>query len=96
MNRIFKLIPVCAALCFASCTNKVEEEKEAMKALTQIDQAKEEFALQKRLTPGALIAESDLAPYLKNDFFKHPVGGRYIINVYGKPPESTKYGALSK
>jgi len=58
--------------------------------LMQIDAAKEQLALDKRLPPGQVVTEADLAPYLKYgpDFFTlRRVGTeRYVLNPIGVEP----------
>src|SRR5208282_3386971 len=57
--------------------------------LRQIDAAKNEFALEKKLPPDYVPTEADLAPYLigGTNYFNRTGGPlRYVLNPINKPP----------
>jgi hypothetical protein len=65
-------------------------DKEIINNLRQIDAAKEQLALDKRLPHGQVVTEADLAPYLKygRDFLTACRVGteRYVLNPIGVDP----------
>lgn len=69
---------------------------EAMVQLMMIESAKERWALENKKAPGAKVYEADLLPYfLGGEAPTHSVGGKFVINPVGTPPESTAYGKLA-
>lgn len=54
--------------------------------LRQLDAAKEEWALEKKIAEGVTPSEQDLLPYLKHGMPKCPAGGEYTLNPVGQPP----------
>jgi hypothetical protein len=56
--------------------------------LRQLDGAKQQLALDRSLPEGSVIAETDLAPYLKRSrlFPAGPWNERYVINPIGTEP----------
>lgn len=62
--------------------------------LRQIDGAKQQFALEKKLSSDYLPTEVDLAPYLLHvtNFFHRSTGPiRYVLNPISKPPYAVLY-----
>lgn len=64
--------------------------------LRQIDAAKEQFAMEPKLSPGTLVTTNDLMPFVKSiAVFRCPNRGEYILGVIGKEPECTEHRSLS-
>ena len=73
----------------------ISEVLQVTKVLMQIDGCKGQWSLERAKGPGSIPTESDLQEYFPNKLFPtHPPGGTYVINAYGKLPESSKYGKL--
>jgi len=54
--------------------------------LRQIDGAKEQWALEKKLAPGAASVDSEVEAYIKNGRPNCPAGGTYTFNAVDTPP----------
>jgi hypothetical protein len=79
-------------------TNQTPDSEELMvtKVLKQIDDSKNQWAMENAKTTGDIPTETDLKRFFPNNEFPiHPSGGSYIINAIGQPPESSKYGKLN-
>jgi hypothetical protein len=69
---------------------------EAMVQLTMIENAKRQWGLENKKSPGTKVYEANLLPYfLGGQAPAHSTGGKFIINPLGTPPESTAYGKLA-
>jgi hypothetical protein len=80
-------------------TNQTSDSEELMvvKVLKQIDNSKNEWALENAKRTGDIPTAADLKRFFPdNEFPVHPLGGNYIINALGQSPESSKYGKLDK
>jgi hypothetical protein len=72
-----------------------KSEEDIVKDLLLIEKAKEQWALENKKLTGEVPTEADLKSHFPHDEFpKHPVGGRYIINAVGTPAQSTAIGAV--
>jgi hypothetical protein len=54
--------------------------------LWQIDEAKQQFALENKLSLGDSVDEAAVSAYIKGGFQKCPQGGRYTLGKIGEPP----------
>ena len=63
--------------------------------LVNIQAAKEQWALENHVTPGASVAISDLLPYLRTAPTCHVAGATYIIGKVGEEPKCTTHGTVS-
>jgi competence protein ComGC len=67
--------------------------------LSKIDQSKELYALEGRLTNGTFVTMSDLVRPNQSGYLKYeprcPASGSYIINPIGTDPSCSYYGSES-
>jgi hypothetical protein len=80
-------------------TNQTSDSEEliVVKVLQTIDNSKGQWALENAKITGNIPTDADLKRFFPNNEFPvHPLGGSYIINALGQPPESSKYGKLDK
>ncbi|MCB8933603.1 MAG: prepilin-type N-terminal cleavage/methylation domain-containing protein [Fimbriimonadaceae bacterium] len=72
-------------------------QKVCMTQLREIDGAKEFYAAEHRLPPGAPVTEANLWPvYLKGSAFPAcPAGGTYVIQPIGTAPTCSLAGAAT-
>jgi hypothetical protein len=63
----------------------VSQQNACVNNLRQLDAAKNEWALEKGKTNGAVPTKEDLLPYLRS-WPVCPAGGTYTINAVGVPP----------
>ena len=54
--------------------------------LRQIDGAKEQWALEKKVAPGAAIVQAEVDAYIKGGTPKCPSSGNYTYNAVDTPP----------
>jgi hypothetical protein len=85
------VIAVVAFVTFCAVPNFIRAPNSSGKPmcypmLLQIDEAKEQCALEKKLLPGDSIDEAAVATYIKGGFPKCPQGGRYTLGKVGEPP----------
>jgi prepilin-type N-terminal cleavage/methylation domain-containing protein len=57
--------------------------------LRQIDGAKEQWALEKKLAPGATTVDAEVEAYIKGGRPKCPASGTYTFNAVDTPPVCT-------
>ena len=66
--------------------------KTCVSNLTEIDRAKEQFAMSHNLTAGAEIAQTDLSPDYLGVWPKCPANGTYSINGVDENPACSQGG----
>lgn len=54
--------------------------------LLQIMNAKEQVAIDKKLSPGDAVTDADVAAFVKGGLPKCPKGGHYTLGKVGEPP----------
>ncbi len=66
--------------------------------LIAIDDGKERFALQYKLTNGTIVTKGELLPYIERGAYhlKCAVGGSYSINSVGFEPRCSIHGSISE
>ena len=63
--------------------------------LRQIDGAKEQWALEKKLAPGAAAIDADIEAYIKNGRPTCPAGGTYTFNAVDTAPACSLAGGTT-
>jgi prepilin-type N-terminal cleavage/methylation domain-containing protein len=63
--------------------------------LRQIDGAKEQWALEKKLAPGAASVDGEVEAYIKNGRPLCPAGGTYTFNAVDTAPECSLKGGTT-
>jgi hypothetical protein len=54
--------------------------------LWQIDEAKNQCALEEKLSSGDAVTDAEVARYIKHGMPECPQGGKYIVGKIGEPP----------
>jgi hypothetical protein len=67
-------------------------DNDCVNNLRQIDGAKEQVALARKLPESAVVSAADLAPYIKGGFPKCAGGGTYVIGKLSEEPRCSIAG----
>ena len=92
---VVALIVGAAGVCNVYRGMRVKAAQPCWGKLVNIQAAKEQWALENHVSPGAPVALSEILPYLRTAPTCHVAGATYIIGKVGEEPQCTIHGTVS-